>query len=425
MNSENEIQRLKLAVEELSLLNELAIAASSSSDIQKTLNIIIQKSIKAVGAEQGNIKLLSGHADRLLETVIHQENISHGGTAFRVGDHIIGWVLAHQQPLMIENLAADPRFHVSAQESQDIHTVLSVPILFSGKIIGVLTLTNKKTKKPFNQDDQRLMSILASQAGQLIRNSQLQEDLIRKKQLEHELQIARQIQLSLLPRENPKIEQLDFASHFEPFQAVGGDYYDYFYLADDTFGLVIADVSGHGPSAAMVMTMTKGIMHSLKQHYQQPDKILTELNTSLFGLIPRNIFITMTFFIFDLDKKVLKFSNAGHVPFVYYDRKQNSSQLIGLRGAALNLSRTSTYIIQELPIQNGDIFLLYTDGVTETSNPAAELFGFDRLVESLQELKGHTAQGIITNLRTRLESFSQKSTATDDVVLISIKIQNK
>jgi signal transduction protein with GAF and PtsI domain len=194
MSSENEIQRLKLAVEELSLLNELAIAASSSGDIQETLNILVQKSIKAVKAEQGSIKLISNQPDRMLHTIVHRENLSGSGTAFKVGDHIIGWVLSYQQPLIVENLAWNPRFQVSAEESQDIHTVLSVPIFFAGKIMGVLTLINKKSGEPFNQDDQRLMSILASQVGQLIRNSQLQEDLIRKKQLEHELEIARRIQ---------------------------------------------------------------------------------------------------------------------------------------------------------------------------------------------------------------------------------------
>ncbi len=422
MNSENEIQRLKLAIEELSLLNELAIAASSSSDIQETLNIIIQKSIKAVKAEQGSIKLISSHSERMLETFIHQENISKRGIPFKVGDHIIGWVLAHGQPLIVDNLAIDPRFKITAKEQQDIHNVLSVPIVFAGKIMGVLTLINKKTKEPFNLDDQRLMSILAAQAGQLIRNSQLQEDHIKKKQLEHELQIARQIQLSLLPRENPKIAQFEFASHFEPFQDVGGDYYDYFSLDDNKFSMVVADVSGHGPAAAMVMTMIKGIMHSLKQYHFEPDKILSELNSNLIGLVPRNIFITMTFFTFDLNKKVMRFSNAGHVPFVYYDQKQDSCRLIELRGVALNLSRTSTYLVNEIPYQHGDIFLIYTDGVNETNNPSAELFGYDRLIESVYDFRNHSAQEITANLRTRLQSFSQQTAASDDIILITVKI---
>jgi serine phosphatase RsbU (regulator of sigma subunit) len=423
MNSDNEIRRLKQAVQELSLLNELAIAASSSGDIQETLNIIVQKSIKAVKAEQGSIKLLSSHSERMLETFIHQENISRQGTAFKIGDHIIGWVLAHQQPLIVDNLASDPRFKVTVKEKQDIHTVLSVPILFAGKIIGVLTLINKKSDESFNAEDQRLMSILAAQAGQLIRNSQLQEDLIIKKQLEHELQIARQIQLGLLPRQNPQITQLDLASHFEPFQDVGGDYYDFF-LDDNRLSLVVADVSGHGPSAAMVMTMIKGIMHSLKQYYFEPDKILTQLNSSLNGLIPRNIFITMTFFTFDLNNKILRFSNAGHVPFVYYNQKQDSCRLIELRGVALNLSRSSKYLVDEIPFQNGDIFLIYTDGVNETNNPSADLFGYDRLIESVRNFKEHSAQEITANLRTRLQSFSQQTAASDDIILITAKVRN-
>jgi len=201
---EQQIERLKSSVEELILLNDLALAASSSLDVDQMLDPIVQKSIKAIKAEQGSILLVTEKQDDPLKTLIRHQDFSGSMQSYKIGTHVTGWVLKYRKPLMIENLAEDERFHVTEQEAKDIHSVLWLPILSQAKIIGILVMTNKKTGEPFSNNDLRLLSIIAAQSGQLIRNSQLQQEAIDKKRLEQELILAQNIQRVCFLRRIPK-----------------------------------------------------------------------------------------------------------------------------------------------------------------------------------------------------------------------------
>lgn len=419
---EREIQRLKIAVEELSVLNDLAIAASSSLEVRQMLDIIVQKSIKAVKAEQGSISLVTEQEETPFRTLIRQVDRTHDQMPYRVGAHITGWILKNKQPLLIENLATDQRFKASEQEAKEIRSVLCVPIWSQARIIGILMMMNKKTHEPFNADDLRLLSIIAAQSGQLIRNSQLQEEALEKKRLEFELSLARRIQTNLLPKAAPITPQLDIASYFNPAEEVGGDYYDYFLLGDQQIGVVIADVSGHGPAAAMMMTMVKGILHSMVQQFASPEKSLSDINSIIARIAPRDVFITMMFLIFDLDKKLLRLSNAGHNPIVHYNSHSQFCQLVELTGCALNLINKCDYAVKEIPLQPNDLFLIYTDGVTEAINDHQELFEESRLIQAVEEVASKSADAVVQNVKSRLAAFVGKARQADDVLMIAIKV---
>ncbi len=419
---EQEIQRLKIAVEELSVLNDLAIAASSSMEVRQMLDIIVQKSIKAVKAEQGSISLVTEQEETPFRTLIRQVDRTHEQMPYRVGAHITGWILKNKKPLMIDNLATDGRFKASEQEAKEIRSVLCVPIWSQAKIIGILMMMNKKTQEPFNADDLRLLSIIAAQSGQLIRNSQLQEEALEKKRLEFELSLARRIQTNLLPKAAPITPHLDIASYFNPAEEVAGDYYDYFWLGDQRIGIVIADVSGHGPAAAMMMTMVKGILQTIVQQFSSAEHSLSEINSIIARIAPKDIFITMMFLIFDLNKKVLRFSNAGHNPIVCYNSLDRSCQLIELKGCALNLVKKCDYEVKEIPLQPNDLFLIYTDGVTEAINENQELFEEARLVQAVEEMASKSADEIIQHVKSRLFEFAGQAKQADDVLMIAIKV---
>jgi sigma-B regulation protein RsbU (phosphoserine phosphatase) len=420
---ENEVQRLKTAVEELTVLNDLAIAASSALEVDQILDLIMQKSVKAVHAEQGSIMLVTPKQESPLQTLIRHKDFSGSLQSYKVGTFIVGWVLKNKQPLIIENLANDERFHVTEDELREVKTLLCVPIMLKGKIIGILTMTNKKTGEPFNDNDMRLLSIIAAQSGQLIRNSQLQAESIEKKRLEHELQMAQQIQQSLLPDNVPSIQKLDIANYFKPTDAVGGDYYDYIMFDDQNIGVVIADVSGHGPSAALVMTMLKGILHSITQKFISADQTIVELNSIINRIVPPEVFITMMFLIFDLKKKIFQFSNAGHNPLLYYNKKENKCTMLELSGCALNLTKDPKYSVKEISFNTGDVFLVYTDGVIEATNDKEEMFGIKRLIKFLAKASDNQAIILINHIKEQLNVFSGNKSPEDDIVLIAIKIK--
>ena len=199
---ENEVERLKSAIQELTVLNDLAITASSSLEVNQVLDIIVEESIKATKGEQGSILLLTEQEDSPLKTLIRQQDRSRLLT-YKIGTNITGWVLKHQQPLIIDDLSTDERFNTTEQERQEIRSVLCVPIRFRAKLLGIIMVTNKKTLEPFSKGALRLISIIAAQSGQLIRNSQLQQETREKKRMEQELEMAGNMQKGFLQFKKP------------------------------------------------------------------------------------------------------------------------------------------------------------------------------------------------------------------------------
>ncbi len=419
----NEIQRLKVAVEELSVLNDLAVAASSSTDVDQMLDIIVQKSIKAVKAEQGSISLVTDQADNPFRTLIRHIDRTYERPAFKIGIHITGWVLRHKQALMVENLSTDNRFCASEDERKAVRSVLCVPIWSQAKIIGILMMLNKKTREPFNAEDMRLLSIIAAQSGQLIHNSRLQAEAMEKKRMEHELSLARRIQVSLLPRKDPSGTKLEVASYYVPAVEVGGDYYDYFSLGDQRIGIVVADVSGHGSSAAMMTTMLKGMLNSMVRQFESVGDALTEMNFILSQIIPKNMFITMLMLAFDLKDNVLRLSNAGHNPMVHYDSSSGFCELIEFPGCALNVVSNSTYRVKEIPLKSRDLFFIYTDGITEATNDRMEMYETSGLMQSVQKKAAESPQTVIDHVKDDLIAFTGKTVQADDMLMIAVKVK--
>jgi sigma-B regulation protein RsbU (phosphoserine phosphatase) len=422
---EKQIERLKSSVEELILLNDLALSASSSLDVEQMLNTIVQKSIKAVRAEQGSIMLVTEKKNNPLETLIRHEDFSGSVASYKIGNHISGWVLKYQKPLIIENLADDDRFDVTDTEAKDIRSVLCLPIVFQAKIIGILVMTNKKTGESFSSNDLRLLSIIAAQSGQLIRNSQLQQEAVDKKRLEQEMILAEKIQRNLLPKADPLIQGLDISSYFNPMEAVGGDYYDYFEIDKNRLGIVIADVSGHGPSAALIMTMIKGILHTIIGNFSSPEKALDELSSIIKRIGPVDVFITMSFMVINLKKRVLQFANAGHLPIIHCDHQNKHCQRLELPGFVLcswDLLPESSYLMNEIPLQEEDILFIYTDGVNEAVNDSSQMFEISGIQNALKEITSAPADKIIEYIKDKLQTFTGESAQEDDIVMIAIKV---
>ena len=189
---EKKVAELKSAVAELEVLNEIAVSASKAVDVDQILNLIVQKSIKTIDAEQGSILLLTSDKKKPLKTIIRQDDTSSLKHNYHVSKNITGWVLLKEKPIIIENLAKDKRFKPTKEEMKDIRSVLCVPIWFEGRITGLMMLINKKNSKHFSQNDLTLLSIIAVQAGQLIKNLQLQkESLLKRKETEKLQEIDR------------------------------------------------------------------------------------------------------------------------------------------------------------------------------------------------------------------------------------------
>jgi serine phosphatase RsbU (regulator of sigma subunit) len=415
---QGEVERLKKAVAELSVLNDLAVATTSALEVDRVLDVIVEKSIKAVRAEQGSILLVTEETDSPFKTLIRQADRSSRAVTYKVGMNVTGWVLKNQQPLLVEDLATDPRFPVKAPGEEAIRSLISVPIKFKGRIIGVLNLSNKKEGGPFTEDDLRLLSIIAAQSGQLIENSRLQAEVLDKIRMEEELRTAREIQRSLLPKSALRMEDLEISGVCLPAEEVGGDYFDYFPIDDHRVAVAMADVSGHGASAALVMSMVKGILHSLALDLGSASGILTRMNEILLRLAPRGMFVTMAYVVLDTKKKSLRFSNAGHNPLLLYRADTRSCEELEMLCPALALSGKSNYREEEHAVSPGSALLIYTDGVTEAMNELGEMFEAKRLLAAFSECGDQANAVILEHLQERLREFCGSSKQRDDVALV-------
>jgi sigma-B regulation protein RsbU (phosphoserine phosphatase) len=253
-----------------------------------------------------------------------------------------------------------------------------------------------------------------------------------KKRLEEELRIARQIQMSLLPRGPLDMPGLGVTALCVPAREVGGDYYDFFPLGAERLGVLIADVSGKGTSAALYMAELKGLVLSLSQIYQSPRQLLIEANRILSENLDSRSFITMTYAVLDLVNGSMTYARAGHTPLIYLPGRAASRKgaqvltpngmVVGLRidGAAAKFSELLEE--QQMPLEVGDVIVFYTDGITEAMNTSSDLFGESRLSRIVEE-HGHLDSGELRERILReIEAFVGNADQHDDMTMILIKV---
>jgi sigma-B regulation protein RsbU (phosphoserine phosphatase) len=254
-----------------------------------------------------------------------------------------------------------------------------------------------------------------------------------KKRLEEELRIARQIQMSLLPRGPLEMPGLGVTALCVPAREVGGDYYDFFPLGDERLGVLIADVSGKGTSAALYMAELKGLVLSLSQIYQSPRQLLLEVNRIISENLDTRSFITMTYAVLDLANGVMTFARAGHTPLIYLPASGSvrldaqvltpSGMVVGLRIDGAEEKFAELLEEEQIAIKAGDFIVLFTDGITEAMNQANDLFGEARLSRIVQE-HGHLASGELRERILReIEAFVGGADQHDDMTMILIKIE--
>jgi phosphoserine phosphatase RsbU/P len=253
-----------------------------------------------------------------------------------------------------------------------------------------------------------------------------------KKRMEEELRIARQIQMSLLPRGPLDFPGISMTSLCVPAREVGGDYYDFFHVGDRQLGVLIADVSGKGTSAALYMAELKGLMLSLSQIYTSPRQLLMEVNRIISDNLDTRSFITMTYGVLDLAKGVMTFARAGHTPLIYFrgDGSAGAVRVLVPNGIVVGLripgaiEKFADLLEEErIDLHQGDVLALYTDGITEAMDADSELFGDARLGRLISEHGHLETADLRERILREIESFVGGADQHDDMTMILIKIE--
>src|SRR5271168_2362137 len=244
--------------------------------------------------------------------------------------------------------------------------------------------------------------------------------------IQKELETARQIQLSILPSEIPKIEGLDIAARYLPMTAVAGDFYDFIVVDEKRIGILVADVSGHGMPAALIASMLKIALSAQGAHAADPAQVLLGLNQALCGKFEHH-YVTAAYLFVDMQKRTLTYAGAGHPPLLLRDGSSKGVRAVMENGMFLGRFPFATYSSVELPLKSGDRALLYTDGISETANSVGVEFGTDCFKQFLEAEQSISADTFADQLLEELSRWSARDSAEDlddDITMVAIHVKS-
>jgi sigma-B regulation protein RsbU (phosphoserine phosphatase) len=244
--------------------------------------------------------------------------------------------------------------------------------------------------------------------------------------INNELEMAREIQLSILPQETPKIPGLEITARYVPMSSVAGDFYDFIIVDEKHVGVLIADVSGHGLPAALIASMLKFALAAESPHAHDPARVLAGLNQCLCGKFKRH-FVTAAYVFVDMEKNSMRYASAGHPPLLLWRVSTGCASEVLQNGLLLGLLPKETYSMVELPVEPGDKAVLCTDGILETESPAEQAFGEDHFKAFLES--NHNLRGDVFNdmLLIELSNWSGNPTGQaqgDDITFLTIDFQS-
>jgi sigma-B regulation protein RsbU (phosphoserine phosphatase) len=416
-----ENNRLRTAVAELSILNDVATTITSTHSIEHIVDMIVRKCVKHLKVEQGAVMLLDEqNQSNPLKTLIRQQDTLSDMLPYRLDAQLTGWMLKHQTPLFVKDLKGDSRFKSFVDEESPINSLLGVPLVLKGKMTGVLTVFNKHTDEGFTDGDQRLLSIIAAQSAQIIENARLyleEQNLIL---MQEEMRLAAETQINLLPKSIPKVADYQIAGKSIPAKDVGGDYYDFIQINDKNFAFCLGDVSGKGMSAAMLMSNLQATLRAHILAGANSTETITRSNNVLYQNTDSTKFVTLFLGIVNIESNKIKYCNAGHNNPYHLD-KSNQLKELDVGGLILGFQTDSSYLEGNIPFHPEDTLVLFSDGITEAMNENNEEFGEDRLIEIITKHKSEDAYKMVDKIMDAVNEFSEGIAQSDDMTLLIIK----
>lgn len=311
-----------------------------------------------------------------------------------------------------------------------------IPIIVEGETLGVLSVFSASIVGLFTEELLNLLNSLAEQLALAVKlvtereakereRSEKDAALLKNAAVSHEMELAKQIQLSLLPESPPLLQGIQIASLSVPAEHVGGDYYDFFVSDDRVIDMVIADVSGHSVGAALIMVETRTVLRAQTKVSNTPGEILSSLNTLLMNDLSRaELFISMFYIKYDTVSQWLSYSSAGHNQPLLYRVTEGRCQTLDTEGMIIGVKENVLFEDRTTLLDPGDILLLYTDGVTEAVNNDDEMYGVSRLATLLESIHDEPLQNIIDIIYRDIINFSGSNQLADDVSIVAMRVDH-
>jgi sigma-B regulation protein RsbU (phosphoserine phosphatase) len=414
--------RVSRQAQTLTVLNEISREITSILDVDDLLERIGHLMKRVIDFQMFSILLWNERTERMEhrfssrygERVVRQR-------AVQLGEGLIGTAAERREPILAPDVRKDSRYVAANPETR---SELAVPLIYKGNVIGVVDLEHTRVNY-FTEDHQRTLTTLAGQIAISIANARLYQRIHEEEQrMERDLDMAREVQLRLLPHRPPRPQKAEIAARFLAARSIGGDVYDFLDYGPGRTGLAVGDVSGKAAPAALYAALVSGILRSLAAQHLSPAKMLAALNDQLQVRKLDSQYVTMLMAIWDDDNQTLQIANAGSVQPVFVSNTPEGIHVktIQAEGFPLGLFADAEYEEFTLATRPGDMIVFFSDGIPDAENAAGEMFGTERLSAVLQAQTAPTAESMVDAILEAVGNFQAGTEYFDDETVVILRV---
>ncbi len=411
-------------VDKLRMLLDITKTISRSLDLDEVLKLVMDTLGSLIPYDAAGIYLIeSSIKDDKTQYIFKSKTIRGYRISFemveprlKLGEGFIGYVAQTGKPLISADVSTDARYFPARKRTK---SEMVAPIISNDEVIGVFDLESDQLNA-YDQDDLSVLQLLASQVAIIIEKVELHEQLIENKRIQAQLEIARQVQLELLPDADPQLPGFDISAYIFPTEEVSGDYYDWVKMFDDQIGIVVADAVGKGIPAALLMSFLRASLRSSVQIGYAPHVALSKVGNLLWDSVEDNQFITAIYGILDTTNRTFVFSNAGHNPPLLI-KPNGEYRFVEYGDLPLGMFFDSRYHQHFIRFDDNQVMVLYTDGITESVNSSGEEYGNDRFAKRVLEGIDLPAKELIDYIRKGVADFTERKFLDDDGTLFIVK----
>ncbi|NLI81818.1 MAG: SpoIIE family protein phosphatase [Deltaproteobacteria bacterium] len=344
------------------------------------------------------------------------------------GSPLIRDMAERQSELTIYDILEDPFYEARREAYLDtfvsLRAVLMIPLISGDRLVGVMAVGNKKSGKFYRREDVNLLAILAGHGAMAIENALLLDEVIEKERMEEELAIARELQTSMLPAVCPEAKGFEIAATSIPAREVGGDFFDFIEMTEDRLGMLIGDVTGKSVSGALIMSASRSVFRMLSEDQRTVDRIMSRANRRLKKDVKSGMFVALLYAVIDSRDRILRLCSAGQTQPVHFSAKNGVASFIETLGDTfpLGILEDADYQETRLQLALGDRVVFYTDGIVEAMNPRQEIYGFERLIETIQEAGSMSADEMLREIMASVNTFVASAAQHDDLTMIVLSV---
>lgn len=397
-------------ISELAGFQQVSESILSGSNEQRVYQVLLDSAMQTVKADAAWLEIHNEKEEFIVKNLQKEE----GQTILQ---HLESYLTQSQRPVRLYRTQLP-----NPWPNERFQSLISLPLIANQHSLGRLVLL-KEVNRAFDNVMVNSLNTFVTQASLAIYNFRLVSEAVATQRYQEELNIAHRVQEALLPEKMPKNENFEIFVSTYSADRVGGDYYDFYQISEHKYALIIADVSGHGTSAAFNMAQVKGVFHSLVRLDLSPDLFFEYTNDALSGCLERNSFVTASYFIIDTKKRKVYTSRAGHCPTLYYSAAKEKAYYLEGEGLGLGILRSKKYAkhieVTVLDYEPGDLITLYTDGIVEARDPKSQVqYGFERLQKFISFHHYRPLDELSQRLVNEVRKFSHQDIDDDYTVLL-------